>query len=117
MTCVHVKKGTCSPTPAGTDPDYHCSAAKCINSEKLKSAQTCDGKGACTNATVVPCFPYICDFLSSACFTSCTTANENVRCQAYYRCNSTTSQCYSSCSTEKECTATGKCKNMKCVKK
>lgn len=146
MTCVHVKKGTCSPTPAGTDPDYHCTAkpvekceedgmcdgkggcrlypvgtpclaAKCTSNEKLDAAKTCDITGKCTGAKDVQCFPYQCDFLSSACFYSCTTANESTRCQPYYACNGVTGQCFSSCSKNKECTNAGKCMNMKCVKK
>jgi hypothetical protein len=138
------KKGTCTPIPAGKDPDNECTASdaetcgddgtcdgkgacrkhpagttcapgQCSSGETITGIKECDGHGACLPAPDVECFPYECNPGLDECFSSCTDANESSHCYGYYGCDTATGTCYSSCTSNSHCNSSGGCSNGQCV--
>jgi hypothetical protein len=126
------KKGICSPSPAGTDPDNDCQQdpvntcgldGSCDGSGACRkyitgtvcgtpicsgaatySIKKCSATGSCASGLPLACLPYKCQSSTGQCYTSCTS---DAQC-SLYKCNTATSKCYSSCTSGAQC-QTNKC--------
>ncbi len=108
-------EGTCTWMPDQTDPDAECpnreastcgtegtcdgqggcrlfgqgtpcSVRACASLYASYPVDACDGAGACIDAGIVQCLPYLCDPVTGGCRTTCGTSAD---CQAGYACAGT----------------------------
>jgi hypothetical protein len=70
---------SCSYWPSGTV----CQAKQCLSQNVLELAHSCSGGGSCQDGGTQDCLPYVCNYATAACKTSCSVKAD---CQAGYTC-------------------------------
>lgn len=137
-SCYGCGSGTCSPQPAGQDPDNDCSIdapgscgqdgacdgnggcrlyggqVSCGNASCTGSTYTpapsCDGEGGCKTPTSSGCGAYLC--AGNVCGTSCTSS---AQCSSGYYCDTGKKACVPLLGIGERCTDSGECKEGHCV--